>query len=565
MQTLRASDFGLTPERLSFAILEVLDTLVDAGFEAYIVGGGVRDLLLGMRPKDFDAVTNATPAQIKQVFGRRCRIIGRRFELAHVYIGRDMIEVATFRAPPRQGVTTASGMITRDNVWGTIQQDFARRDFSINTLYYQPRHGVILDFCHAMADIQKRQLRLIGEPRKRFEEDPVRILRVLRFAAKLEFQIDPAILAQLTPAMTRLLREVSPHRLYDESQKMLGGGHLTALLPLLIEYHVWPQLFADVPAEVTPFIQRAAHNTDQRIAQDKTVNPAFFYAVLLWETFLAREKQLRSRVSGWSEAMITAGIDVLKRQQPYTAIPRFAEQFIREVWELQPRLTQPKPRQVMHMLAHPRFRAAYDFLYLRELCGDVETRGMGEWWHEFQTMDNDTRESAIKLLNRHQQRQRRQNAAEERTRDREDWLEEGLGTEEAVGVEGDGIAHSASALAQSAVEKIPSGLAPQDGTADNVAEPVLGKAARRRRNRREAAAAFKAAQSGQSSTSVSSVIRQDAHDDRMAGASTAWDETDRAPRSARVESDIPRRMNRRRRERDPATLIILSRSELGSD
>ena len=149
MQTLRASTFGLVPSQLSPAILDVLDTLTEAGYEAYIVGGGVRDLLLGLHPKDFDAVTNATPNQIRDVFGKRCRIIGRRFELAHVYSGRDMIEVATFRAPPRQPATTAAGMITRDNVWGTIKQDFSRRDFTINSLYYQPRKGQILDFCNA--------------------------------------------------------------------------------------------------------------------------------------------------------------------------------------------------------------------------------------------------------------------------------------------------------------------------------------------------------------------------------------------------------------------------------
>jgi poly(A) polymerase len=194
LQTLRASKCGLSTSQLSPAILDIIDSLTKAGYDAYIVGGGVRDLMLGEHPKDFDAVTNATPAQIKQVFGRRCRIIGRRFELAHVHSGREMIEVATFRAPPKKAVTSSSGMILRDNNWGTIEQDFARRDFTINSMYYQPRDGIVLDFCNAYSDIQNKKLKLLGDARQRFEEDPVRMLRTLRFAAKLGFQIDQSIL-----------------------------------------------------------------------------------------------------------------------------------------------------------------------------------------------------------------------------------------------------------------------------------------------------------------------------------------------------------------------------------
>ena len=197
MQTLRASKLGLDPNELSPAILDVIDTLSAAGYDAYIVGGGVRDLLLGLHPKDFDAVTNATPQQIRDVFGKRCRIIGRRFELAHVYSGRDMIEVATFRAPPRRPSTTAAGMITRDNVWGNIKQDYSRRDFTINALYYQPRKDQVLDFCEGVSDLRARLIRFLGNPTIRFEEDPVRMLRILRFAAKLGFAIDPEIIAVL--------------------------------------------------------------------------------------------------------------------------------------------------------------------------------------------------------------------------------------------------------------------------------------------------------------------------------------------------------------------------------
>lgn len=400
MQTLRASKYGLSVSMLSPAILDVIDGLTKAGYEAYIVGGGVRDLLLGERPKDFDAVTNATPSQIKQVFGRRCRIIGRRFELAHVHCGREIIEVATFRAPPKKSITNASGMILRDNNWGTIEQDFARRDFSVNSMYYQPRKNIILDFCNAMTDIRQKRLRLLGNAAQRFEEDPVRLLRALRFAAKLNFELDDEILAAFDSAHVRLLGDVSPHRLYDETQKMFGMGKLERLLPLLIEFGIWQQLFSDVPAVITPLIEKVAHNTDERLAQDKTINPAFFYAVLLWQPYIKRmEFYLHSGVID-AEARIQASIDVLKRQAVRTIMPRFAETFIREVWELQVRLVQPKPQHIMQLVAHAKFRAGFDFLMLREQVQDGDTHGMGQWWHDFQFMNNDQKERAISQYRR---------------------------------------------------------------------------------------------------------------------------------------------------------------------
>ena len=306
LQTLRASTCGLSASMLPSTILDVIDHLSKAGFDAYIVGGGVRDLMLGEQPKDFDAVTNATPSQIKQVFGRRCRIIGRRFELAHVHCGREIIEVATFRAPPKKTITNASGMILRDNHWGTIQQDFARRDFSINSLYYQPRQGIVLDFCNAYSDIQHKKLRLLGNAAQRFEEDPVRLLRALRFAAKLDFNFDDAILAAFDQAHIQQLSEVSPHRLYDETQKMFTAGKLKQLLSLLIKFDVWSQLLPDVPAVVTALIERAAQSTDQRLAEGKTVNVAFFYAILLWHPYLERIAYYQKRGVIEPEARIQA-------------------------------------------------------------------------------------------------------------------------------------------------------------------------------------------------------------------------------------------------------------------
>lgn len=407
MQTLRASKCGLSTAQLPSSILDVIDTLTKAGYEAYIVGGGVRDMMLGLHPKDFDAVTNATPAQIKEVFGRRCRIIGRRFELAHVYSGRELIEVATFRAPPKKAVTSAAGMILRDNNWGSIEQDFARRDFSINALYYQPRQGVVLDFCHAVEDIKNKTLRLLGDPAVRFEEDPVRMLRTLRFAAKLNFDIDPDILRIFTLEMTQLLRDVSPHRLYDESQKLFTMGHLYRVLPMLIDFGIWKQLFADIRPDITPFIERAAKNTDQRIQIGKTINPAFFYAVLLWQPFLERCEFYFSKGVVPAEARAQAGLDVLKRQATRTVIPRFAETFIREVWEMQIRLLNPKPQQIEALSNHARFRAGFDFLLLREKSGDNSTQGMGSWWEAYQEMGSDEKEQAIAKYNRQRARNRR--------------------------------------------------------------------------------------------------------------------------------------------------------------
>ncbi len=407
MQTLHASKCGLSTAQLPSYILDVIDSLTRAGYEAYIVGGGVRDLMLGLNPKDFDAVTNATPSQVKEVFGRRCRIIGRRFELAHVYSGRELVEVATFRAPPKKAVTSASGMILRDNNWGTIEQDFSRRDFSINAMYYQPHKAVVLDFCDAISDIKKKTLRLLGEPLLRFEEDPVRMLRTLRFAAKLNFNIDPSILDIFTEEMTQLLRDVSPHRLYDESQKLFTMGHLYRVLPMLIEFGIWKQLFADIPPQLSAFIDRAAQNTDQRIQVGKTINPAFFYAVLLWEPFLQRVEFYQNKGVVPAEARAQAGLDVLKRQATRTIIPRFAETFIREVWEMQSRLLNPKPQQIEALSGHARFRAGFDFLLLREKSGDNTTQGMGSWWDAYQNMGYDEKEKAISAYNRQRAKTRR--------------------------------------------------------------------------------------------------------------------------------------------------------------
>ena len=397
-----AKQLELNKSELPNSITEVIATLSRAGFDAYIVGGGVRDTLLGLRPKDFDAVTDAKPHEIKDVFGKRCRIIGRRFQLAHVYSGRELIEVATFRGPPNNNTSTnQDGMILRDNVWGDIKQDFARRDFSINALYYQPLKGVVHDFCGALEDIDNKVIRLLGNAPVRIEEDPVRLLRALRFKAKLGFEFDDELADQFHDGNWSLLEQISPHRLYDETQKMFTGGYLVPLLPLLFESGAIDSLVIYPPAEPSPLVQQVAVNTDKRIAAGKSINPAFFYAALLWENYLHQLEKAKNRNMPFAEAQMHAAGKVIDRQRIKTAIPKFAEQFIRDIWLLQPKLAAPRNKQIEQLAEHPRFRAGFDFLLLREQCGDAEhplsesTNGMGDWWHTYQTLSESQQQQAI--------------------------------------------------------------------------------------------------------------------------------------------------------------------------
>lgn len=384
-----ASSLKLQKKSLPHSIVEVVGTLNRAGFDAYIVGGGVRDSLLGFNPKDFDAVTDARPYEVKSIFGGRCRIIGRRFQLAHVYSGREMIEVATFRGSPKDDAHKSDeGMIMRDNVWGSIEEDFVRRDFSINALYYQPITGEVLDFCGALDDIGSKTLRLLGDAAIRIEEDPVRLLRALRFKAKLGFEFDQALTAQFHQDNWSLLEQVSTHRLYDETQKMFGGGYLAALLPLLFEYDAIGSLMAYPPKQPSRLMQEAALNTDKRIFEGKTANPAFFYAVLLWENYLHQLEKFKKRGLPFYDAQVKAAAKTIDAQRLKTAIPKFAEQFISDIWILQPKLANPRIKDIAALERLPKFRAAFDFLSLREQFDDCAlsepTNGMAAWWEAYQ-------------------------------------------------------------------------------------------------------------------------------------------------------------------------------------
>lgn len=381
--------------------LTVVRELQDAGFDALLVGGCVRDLLLGLEPKDFDVATNATPEEVRHVF-RRARLIGRRFRIAHVRVGREVIEVSTFRQQAgdeevtdlrsrrdlgdRTSARSAEGLILRDNAYGTIDQDAFRRDFSINALYYDPITECVFDYVGGLEDIRARKLRLLGDPVTRFKEDPVRILRAVRFAAKLGFEIERETRAAI-PATAGLLVGAAPARLFDELCKLLLLGHAAASWALLRELGLADRLFPDLAHTQASerLIESGMLGTDQRVRDDKPVTPGFLFAVLLWDTFnelLTRYQEDRPE----ADARDAAGADALLGQAAMTLLPRRHAQFVREVWTLQPRLEKPSHRTVDRLITHPRFRAAYDFLLLRASAGDTDASA-ADWWTRYQEAD----------------------------------------------------------------------------------------------------------------------------------------------------------------------------------
>ena len=394
--------------RVSEHAVTVVRELRDAGFDAYLVGGCVRDLLLGETPKDFDVATNATPEQVRQEL-RRVRLVGRRFRIAHVRMRREIIEVSTFRGanfasadvttgrsrgngraqngrPSRNSFAHArvseDGIILRDNAYGAIHEDAFRRDFTINALYYDPIESLIYDYCHGMADIANARLRVIGDPASRFREDPVRILRAARFAAKLNMRLYPEIEAAI--ASTReLLASVPPARLFDELGKLFMLGHGERTWQLMRRYRLVETLFAS-SLQHDEIARLALASTDLRIRQGKPVTPGFLVAAFLWHEF-AKGAGVAG-VQGKANELEAIATDVLATQQSTVAIPRRHSQFAREVWLLQPKLEKRTSRNVAQVLAHPRFRAAYDFLMVRVEASDAPAE-LGEWWTQAQTLD----------------------------------------------------------------------------------------------------------------------------------------------------------------------------------
>jgi len=377
--------------------LKVLNHLNGAGFEAYLVGGSVRDLLLRKSPKDFDVATDAKPNQIKKLL-RNARIIGRRFKLVHVLFHRDIIEVATFRGHEKPLIkkdehrTNEKGMIVRDNVFGSLKEDAFRRDFTINSLYYDIQNACIIDYTGGFKDIKKRLIRMIGEPTTRFKEDPVRILRAIRFSGKLDFAIEPKTLQALKQSI-HLLHDVPPSRLFDEIVKLYQCGQAKAVHTKLVEYGVYQALFPstsqlfDSKYPVQKLMDVAFESTDARIKVGKPVIPSFILAVMLWFPFLDKKKQIENKKSDTLFSGLTAVEEsmahTLSEQCKLITIPKRHTQVIREIWMFQYRLQKRNHKRAINILQHPRFRAAYDFLGLRALAGD-ESIELAEWWTIFQ-------------------------------------------------------------------------------------------------------------------------------------------------------------------------------------
>ncbi len=381
--------------------LKVLYRLRQSGHQAYLVGGGVRDLLLGREPKDFDIATDATPEEVRGVF-RNCRLIGRRFRLAHVHFGREIIEVATFRGfnPGAEDGDRQieNGMIVRDNVYGSIAEDALRRDFTINALYYNIDDFSVVDYAGGLLDIREGRLRLIGDDAHgRYREDPVRMIRAVRFACKLGFLIDPACEAPLA-ALAPTLREIAPARLFEEVLKLFHSGYALLAFEKLRHYGLFSELFPDTEAALAreehafpiTFVSRGLDNTDRRVQEGKPVAPPFLFAVLLWEPVRLRYHELLDQGKSWIEAMLIASGEIAGRQQQRVAIPKRFGLPMREIWAMQPRLERRQGKRPLALVGHPRFRAAYDFLLLRAEAGEVEME-VAQWWTRFQEVDSGER------------------------------------------------------------------------------------------------------------------------------------------------------------------------------
>ena len=403
------SEHNISRTQISDSALKVLYRLKKSGFDAYLVGGCVRDLLLGREPKDFDVVTDAKPEQIRDIF-RNCRLIGRRFRLAHIHFGREIIEVATFRGASQEAGgndrVTQNGRLLRDNVFGTIEEDVLRRDFTVNALYYNIRDFSVIDYVEGLDDHEKGLLRLIGEPEERYREDPVRMLRAVRFATKLGFAIHPDCQEPI-PRLAALLTEISSARLYDEVLKLFLSGYSLQSFEQLRHYHLFEAIFPEtekslqIESEGFPltFLAKALENTDSRLADGKPVTPYFLFSALLWEP--VRIAAARRKDEGVPEvlALQQGASEVIARQVKRTAFPKRVSIPMREVWALQARLNSTKGVRPFRLLGHPRFRAAYDFLLLRAETGEAEP-ALAEWWTRFQDADEAERKTMTKSAGR---------------------------------------------------------------------------------------------------------------------------------------------------------------------
>jgi poly(A) polymerase len=397
------SKHGVRQEKISPCALRVTESLQEAGFKAFVVGGAVRDLLLGAEPKDYDVATDATPEEVRRLF-RRSRTIGRRFRIVHVMCGRETVEVTTFRAGAlpesndEEQETDENGRLLSDNVFGSQAEDAARRDFTANALYYDPATEQIIDYFGGVNDIGRRVLRMIGDPVTRYREDPVRMLRAARFAAKLDFHIDASTRAPVAELAT-LIGNVPNARLFDEVLKLLLSGHALRGIHQLraegLHHGMLPMLdmILDDP-EGGRFIEAALHNTDERVRSGKSVSPAFLFACLLWPELKRSWSRSRDAGSPPVSALHETMNEVLERQRGQLAIPRRYDGIIKDIWGMQPRLAQRGGQRPYRMMEHERFRAAYDFLLLRAKSGDAP-QDLADWWTLFQVAGEEERASML--------------------------------------------------------------------------------------------------------------------------------------------------------------------------
>ena len=408
----------LSPEQISAGARKVVEQLSSDGYEAFLVGGCVRDLLMGLKPKDFDVATDATPEQVNQLF-RRSHIVGRRFQIVHVRMGSEIIEVTTFRAHHTDKKNnrddsrrSSKGMLLRDNIFGSINDDASRRDFTMNALYYHPQDNSIYDYADGLPDIEQRLIHIIGSPVERYREDPVRMLRAIRFAAKLGFQIEDNTAAAITK-VHNLLADIPPARLFDEVLKLLMNGHALVTFHLLRQYQLFGILFpateealANDPGYYLPFVEKALTNTDIRIRSGVRVTPAFLFAALLWPALKELSKQFEQGDAPPLYALQQAAGEITTRQCQRVAIPRRFTLPMREIWELQLRLPRRAGSQAFRLLENKRFRAGYDFLLLREDVGEIEP-GLGDWWTKFQDVDEDKRQAMAESVQQPKNKRRR--------------------------------------------------------------------------------------------------------------------------------------------------------------
>ncbi len=396
--------------------LKVLYRLLKAGYQAYIVGGGVRDLLLGKKPKDFDIATNAKPAEIKVLFNN-ARVIGRRFRIVHIRFGKEIIEVTTFRADhhpiseitenltfkedrERDSVHSEEGMILRDNVYGNIDEDAKRRDFTVNALYYTTDGFRLLDFNRGLQDLKSRKIRIIGDPKERYKEDPVRMLRAIRFSAKLGFSIEENTKKPIDE-LAYLLDSISSARLFDETIKLMTGGYAVKTFAMLREFQLGTFLFSptlealsEADNSSTKLVELALEKTDQRLNENKSVTPSFLFAALLWPVFKMHLAESKNLGLAPQLAFEKSAQFAINEQLGYTAIPRRFTLATKEIWLLQSKLASRSKKSMETVFCNSRFRAAYDFLLLREESGE-ELKGLGQWWTKFQESNEPERKKLI--------------------------------------------------------------------------------------------------------------------------------------------------------------------------